>query len=339
MMTRLLTILAVAAHVNAIGAQAPTVVMTPAIAPPGSIVRFAVRVASSGDDAIVAIHGSLAGEPLRFLHADSGRYHAIGAVPVDASDSVPALVTVERRSGAIDSIPVTVVVPRSEPPKEAALAVDPRFTRPLDATTEARIERENELAREVGRRAHVSPPMWIVPFQKPRDARVTSRFGTGRVFNGTMASRHLGVDYAGAPGAPVRAANRGVFALVDTFFLAGRVIYLDHGGGVVTGYFHLTKPLVATGDTVARGQRIGTVGATGRVTGPHLHWSARYGALTVNPLDLIGLDPRLYGASPSPFPSARERGLRSIRTGTATRTSCARGTAKLHVYRRQICVG
>jgi peptidase M23-like protein len=300
MTTRTLAILSLAVLSEAPGAQAPTVVATPAIAPPGSIVRLTLGNATPHDDSIVAIRGSMAGESLRFIERDSGRYNAIGAVPVDASDSVPALVTVERRSGTIDSVHVTVVVLHSAPPKEAPLAVDERFTRPLDAATQARIEHENELAREVGRRAHDSPPMWTAPFQRPRDTRVTSGFGTGRMFNGTMSSRHLGVDYAGAPGAPVRAANRGVVALVDTFFLAGRVIYIDHGGGVVTSYFHLTKPLVAKGDTVARGQRIGTVGATGRVTGPHLHWGARYGALTVNPLDLIALDPAVYSASRSP---------------------------------------
>lgn len=109
------------------------------------------------------------------------------------------------------------------------------------------------------------------------------------MFNGRVASRHLGVDFSGGLGAPVRAANRGVVALVETFFLAGRVVYVDHGAGVVTGYFHLSRALVAPGDTVARGQQIGLVGATGRVTGPHLHWTARYGALTVNPLDLIAI--------------------------------------------------
>ena len=87
----------------------------------------------------------------------------------------------------------------------------------------------------------------------------------------------------------MRASNRGVVALVDNFFLAGNVVYIDHGGGVVTGYFHLSRTLVAEGDTVERGQEIGLVGATGRVTGPHLHWSARYGALTVNPIDLLGV--------------------------------------------------
>ncbi len=114
-----------------------------------------------------------------------------------------------------------------------------------------------------------------------------------------MTSRHLGVDFRGAVGEPVRAANRGVVALVDNYFLAGNVVYIDHGGGVVTAYFHLSKPLVAAGDTVVRGQRIGLVGATGRVTGPHLHWAARYGTITVNPLDLVALGRNWYGASRS----------------------------------------
>jgi murein DD-endopeptidase MepM/ murein hydrolase activator NlpD len=68
-------------------------------------------------------------------------------------------------------------------------------------------------------------------------------------------------------------------------------VYLDHGGGITTGYLHLSRALVSPGDTVARGQTIGHVGATGRVTGPHLHWTARYGALTVNPMDLFELEP------------------------------------------------
>jgi murein DD-endopeptidase MepM/ murein hydrolase activator NlpD len=178
------------------------------------------------------------------------------------------------------------------------LSVDRRFTQPLDSATEARIERENVRARDVGRRAHDSPPRWTMPFLVPRASAVTSRFGSGRVFNGQVASRHLGVDFAGAVGQPVRAANRGVVVLVDAFFLAGNVVYIDHGGGIVTGYFHLSKQEVAVGDTVERGQEIGLVGSTGRVTGPHLHWSARYGALAVDPLDLVSLGGEWYRAPP-----------------------------------------
>ena len=127
------------------------------------------------------------------------------------------------------------------------------------------------------------------PTREAVHTQTVDGFGTGRMFNGQAAPRPLGVDFRGAAGAPIRAANRGVVVLVDTFFLAGRCVYIDHGGGVTTGYFHMSKPLVSVGDTVKRGQTIGLVGATGRVTGPHLHWAARYGALTVNPLGLLTL--------------------------------------------------
>ncbi len=145
--------------------------------------------------------------------------------------------------------------------------------------------------------------MWTASFLRPRVSAITSEFGSGRVFNGRVTSRHLGVDFRGAVGEPVRAANRGVVALVDNFFLAGNVIYINHGGGVVTAYFHLSKPLVAVGDTVVRGQEIGVVGSTGRVTGPHLHWAARYGTITVNPLDLVSLDRKWYGGTGPPSQS------------------------------------
>ena len=126
---------------------------------------------------------------------------------------------------------------------------------------------------------------------QPRAGRITSGFGNGREFNGQVQSRHLGTDLDGAVGEPVLAAADGVVALVDEFYLGGNVIYLDHGGGLSTGYLHLSEALVATGDTVRAGQRIGSVGATGRVTGPHLHWIVRYGSVTVDPMSVFGLEP------------------------------------------------
>jgi murein DD-endopeptidase MepM/ murein hydrolase activator NlpD len=78
-------------------------------------------------------------------------------------------------------------------------------------------------------------------------------------------------------------------ALVADFYLAGRAVYIDHGGGLVTAYFHLSRAEVAEGDTVTAGQRIGAVGRSGRVTGPHLHWVARYGVISVDPMSLLKL--------------------------------------------------
>jgi murein DD-endopeptidase MepM/ murein hydrolase activator NlpD len=280
------------------GAQTSNLSILPLHPEPGAIVRLTLRVPASAADSIVSIRGAMADEPLHFMPSAAGTWHAIGAVPVDATGSLAASVILERASGTTETVRARLTLPTLPPPVAQPLAVDSAFTRPLDSATAARVERENAQARAIGTRAHDSPPMWTASFRRPRASVVTSEFGTGRLFNGRMTSRHLGVDFRGAPGEPVRAANRGVVALVDNFFLAGNVVYIDHGGGVVTAYFHLTKALVAVGDTVVRGQRIGLVGATGRVTGPHLHWAARYGTITVNPLDLVTLDRKWYSTSP-----------------------------------------
>jgi murein DD-endopeptidase MepM/ murein hydrolase activator NlpD len=150
--------------------------------------------------------------------------------------------------------------------------------------------REARRAHEVASAAHETPRLWHDAFVRPRPSRITSGFGGGREFNGTVTSRHMGTDFAGAVGAPVRAVNRGVVRLVDRFYLGGNVIYIDHGAGVTTAYLHLSRQLVAVGDTVRAGQVIGHVGATGRVTGPHLHLIARYGQVTVDPLSLLALE-------------------------------------------------
>jgi murein DD-endopeptidase MepM/ murein hydrolase activator NlpD len=286
------TILLLMAATSVAAAQ-PRLLANPSRPQPGAIVRLTVRATA---DSVTAIGGTLAGEPLHFVRSDSG-WRAIGGIPTDAQGNIVARAFVRLASGAVDTLRATMVLPPIPKPKAEPLRVDSSFSRPMDDSTAARVARENARAREVGRRSHDRPALWTASFLRPRSSRVTSVFGSGRVFNGAVTSRHLGVDYAGAEGEPILAANRGVVALVDTFFLAGKVVYLDHGAGVVTGYFHMSEPLVAVGDTVQRGQKIGLVGKTGRVTGPHLHWNARYGTVTVNPGDLLKLERSWYPGS------------------------------------------
>ena len=286
---RVVTVLAgVLLAAGTLGAQGARVTVLPAHPAPGAIVRVLVTAAPAGDS-VVAVSGTLTGEPLHFARSATGIYRAIGATPVD-SERTRAEVIVARASGRVDTLRTEITLPPLPPPTEK-LDVASRFGEPLDSALKARVAREVAIAHEVGRRSHERPRLWNAPFARPRPSAITSRFGAGRTFNGRVTSRHLGVDFRGAAGAPVRAANRGVVAALDTFYLGGRIAYIDHGEGIVTAYMHLSKFLVAVGDTVARGQRIGLVGATGRVTGPHLHWAARYGSLTVNPLDLLGLAP------------------------------------------------
>jgi murein DD-endopeptidase MepM/ murein hydrolase activator NlpD len=282
-------------------AQHLRLTMTPAHAAGGTLVELTIEPAprNSADraDSLVSASGMMAGEPLHFRPSAGGKLQALGAVPIGVSDSLVALVQYTRVSGVTDSLRFIAGYPHQPPPVSGngrrtpatrRLRVDAVFTK-KSAENDARVERENELAREIGRKTQNTPQLWTLPFLRPRPSRVTSRFGSGRMFNGRVSSSHLGIDYRGQTGEPIYAANRGVVALVTEFFLAGNVVYIDHGDGVMTAYFHMSKPEVAVGDTVERGQEIGLVGATGRVTGPHLHFSARFGALTIDPADLFGL--------------------------------------------------
>lgn len=242
---------------------------------------FSVRVASAGDAERVS--GKLAGEPLHFSR-DGTEWRAVAAAPLDRGAQLDLSVEVATND-KVDTLRTRIPVAEGSYALEK-LTVAPRFgTRP-DSALQARMDRERERALAVSRASHFTPRMWT-EVVKPRDTRITSAFGSGREFNGQIQSRHTGTDLAGAVGAPVRAAARGVVALVDTFYLAGRVIYIDHGEGLVTAYFHLSRQDVAVGDTVRAGQQIGLVGATGRVTGPHLHWVVRYGAISVDPLSFL----------------------------------------------------
>jgi murein DD-endopeptidase MepM/ murein hydrolase activator NlpD len=230
--------------------------------------------------------GEVAGEPMHFERLADGTARALIAVPVEAPDSLPVSLIVERAEQS-DTVSILLPVKRAGYPNET-LSVPPAYARP-DSAASARIQSEIERSRLVSRQSQGRRRIWRGPFRLPRASRITSAFGTARVYNGEVQSRHLGTDFAGTIGAPVRAPTKGVVALVADFYLAGRAVYIDHGAGLVTAYFHLSKALVREGDTVVAGQRIGLVGQSGRVTGPHLHWVARYGAISVDPMSLLGL--------------------------------------------------
>ena len=207
----------------------------------------------------------------------------LAAVPLDSTAGITVGFSC---AGNPSVVPLRLAVDSGRYRNER-LRVAPRFS-VLDAETERRIEREAARAAEVARASLSTPVLWRDAFVAPRGSRITSVFGSRRTFNGETVSRHTGTDYAGATGSPVRASNRGVVRLIGAFYLGGNVVYLDHGGGLTTAYLHLSRVLVAEGDTVERAGTIGRVGATGRVTGPHLHFIARLGGITVDPVTLVG---------------------------------------------------
>lgn len=241
---------------------------------------FVIRVEGLAADG--APGGTFAGERLHFTADSLGAYRSLAPVPIDAGDSL----AVRLGCGGSDTVQTWIRTRGGDYAMER-LTVAPAFGRPPTPDVQARIARESARALEVASRAHDTPRLWSEPFAPPRPGRITSGFGHGREFNGAIMSRHLGTDFAGATGAPVRAVNRGVVRIVDRFYYSGNVVYVDHGAGLSSAYLHLSAAAVAAGDTVVRGQVVGRVGATGRVTGPHLHLIVRYGSVSVDPVSVF----------------------------------------------------
>jgi len=130
---------------------------------------------------------------------------------------------------------------------------------------------------------------WRAAFEKPVPGDITGPFGRRSVINGEPRSPHGGVDFRGAKGTPIKASGAGKVALIQDSFFGGRIILIDHGLGLISAYRHLEKVRVKTGQMVAKGQVIGEVGMTGRVTGPHLHFDMHLGGARVDPMAWISL--------------------------------------------------
>lgn len=130
---------------------------------------------------------------------------------------------------------------------------------------------------------------WRSAFIKPVPGGVSGTFGRRSIINGEPRNPHGGIDLRGAKGTPVMASGGGKVALIQDSFFGGQIILIDHGLGLVTAYRHLDKVQVKNGQMVAKGQIIGQVGMTGRVTGPHLHFDVHLGGARVDPLAWINI--------------------------------------------------
>ena len=159
----------------------------------------------------------------------------------------------------------------------------------LDPETERRAVAEGKQLATLYRT--ITPErIWRGKFTAPvGTTKAGAGFGARRIINGQPRSPHSGNDYSAPKGTPVIAVNAGKVALVGEFFFPGRLVILDHGIGLYTAYFHLDTIAVAEGERVERGQTLGTVGATGRATGPHLHFGAQVAGARIDPTTLLGL--------------------------------------------------
>lgn len=168
------------------------------------------------------------------------------------------------------------------------LWVDEKFVTPPTESLE-RIRRESELIRAV---YQMFSDQWRGDgdFILPAEGEIVPNFGERRIFNDKPRSAHGGVDISSPYGDPVKASNSGRIVVANDLYYSGKTVIIDHGLGVFSLYCHFSEISVELGDTVSKGEKIGKIGATGRVTGPHLHWGVRVLENRVDPLSLLCLN-------------------------------------------------
>lgn len=212
--------------------------------------------------------------------------------PVDM-DMNAGTYTISRRTtgGKLESAKITVA---EKPCKQEDIANFPKKEYVnVSAENQARAAKEAAVVNPViSYKADVRPAVFDLPVGKPANPlpRGEGNFGACRTFDGQPRDRHTGQDYPVTAGKPVVSVGNGRVVLAADQFYSGNAVYIDHGNGLISEYFHLKSYTVKPNQTVSKGEKIGIVGETGRVTGPHLHFGVRWHGASINPGYLL-IDP------------------------------------------------
>ncbi len=187
--------------------------------------------------------------------------------------------------GGLTAEDTLVVAPKAFPTRR--LTVDENFVNPPPSVAE-RIKRESELLAAVYARS-AADRLWTSGFVRPVPQPANSRFGTRSIFNGQPRNAHGGADFLSPAGTPIHAPNAGRVVVARDLYFSGGTVIIDHGQGLFSMLAHMSAIAAHEGDVVGPGDVVGNVGATGRVTGPHLHWAVRVDDARVDPLSVLQL--------------------------------------------------
>jgi murein DD-endopeptidase MepM/ murein hydrolase activator NlpD len=255
-------------------ASATGLTVSPRQAHPGDVVLIAVQ--KDGD---TCPSGQLGEREVPFFRFAS-RCLGLVALPVEQPAGELGL-RVGELKGSVEVLPARF--------NQRELTVASKFVQP-PAQVLARMERDKQAFAQAFAQPFGENALFLLNFELPLKSTVTAPFGDQRVFNGKQQSQHYGMDLDGRIGDPVTAANDGVVVMARDNYASGRTVVLHHGGDLYTTYFHLSAMAVKKGERVKRGDRIGLVGSTGRVTGPHLHWGVKVGGIYADPASLLKVD-------------------------------------------------
>lgn len=238
----------------------------------------------------IAVTGHWQNHDVAFFSAKENNHTWYGLAGIDveiAPGTYPLVVEATLADGKKITLNHNLSI-EAAPYKEIPLNVPDKFVQPSPEALKT-IAADKTVKDKVFAES-ATQPLWSGSFRSPLSiAPQTDSFGTRRVFNGTLASVHRGLDYRAKPGTPVMAANLGRVLLARPLYYEGNCIIIDHGLGVMTIYMHLSHFEVAEGEHVRQGQRIALSGSTGRATGPHLHLGVRWQGAYLDPAKLFKL--------------------------------------------------
>ena len=247
---------------------------------------FLVRLTSDLPLDSVSIHW-LGKEVVPSISVWNNRHVALAMLGTDVLDAKAGkeeLTVIASVDGKENTLRRTVQVRTKAYPKQELTLPPSMVTPPQEVYDRISAEREQTTA---AKNTVSARRLWRLPLLRPVDGAMTSAYGLQRILNGKPKNPHRGNDLRSPMGNPVKAAADGVVILVGDHYYAGNSVYIDHGNGMVTMYFHLSKPIVKQGDKVQRGQAIGLSGMSGRATGPHLHFSVSVLGKLVDPEPLF----------------------------------------------------
>ncbi len=256
-----------------------------------------IRIVVDATEPLRTLEGRFLGEAVFLMRrpsavGDDGRESWTGwsMIPLDQPPGTEGIeVTGSTSRGRIVAGSLAITIELKEFPREQ-LDVAPRYVNPPRDVEERLIRERSRLDRIY--RLRQPGPAFDQPFVRPVPGGATSVFGMRRIYNGEPRSPHPGLDLRASTGSQVAACGAARVVLAEDLYYSGNTVILDHGGGLFTLYAHLSEILVSEGDQTLPGDRIGLSGATGRVTGPHLHWGAKIGKRPFDPTAL--LDPALF---------------------------------------------
>lgn len=245
---------------------------------PGSVVLLTIE----SDEPVPVLRARAFGRELAPFPVDERTWQVLVGIDLDVKPGRHA-VELETAGPATRVIHSLAVSPRRFPTR--TLKVDPDLVNPPPEEME-RIAREAAQLRRLWD-APRGTKRWEGPFVRPVPDAANSSFGTRSIYNGEARSPHGGTDFLSPAGRPITSPNAGRVVLAAPLYFTGGTVVIDHGLGLFSLFAHLSSVGVREGDVVKTGDIVGEVGATGRVTGPHLHWSVRLSGARVDPLSLL----------------------------------------------------